>query len=84
MVVKVCVGSACYVKGSHKVISELMTLIEANNLTEKIELKAAFCLSNCTNAVSVSIDDREIFGVDSENVEEFFYKAIKENIDLCK
>ena len=28
MVVNVCVGSACYVKGSHKVIKEMQRLIE--------------------------------------------------------
>jgi NADH:ubiquinone oxidoreductase subunit E len=84
MVVKVCVGSACYVKGSHKVINKIKTLIEANKLIEKVELKAAFCLGHCTNAVSVSIDDDEVYGVDCDNVEEFFNVYIKEKIDLCK
>jgi NADH:ubiquinone oxidoreductase subunit E len=84
MVVKVCVGSACYVKGSHEVIREIKALIENNKLTEKIELKAAFCLGNCTNAVSVAIDDKEIFGVDRNNVEEFFNLHIKEKMDLCR
>jgi len=79
MIIKVCVGSACYVKGSHKVINEIKTLIEVNKLTDKIELKAAFCLGQCTNAVSVSIDD-EIIGVDCDNVKEFFSSYILKKV----
>lgn len=81
MVVKVCVGSACYVKGSHKVINRVKELIELNNLKDKVELKAAFCLGHCTNAVSVEIDETEIFGVDYNNVDEFFNIYIKKKVE---
>lgn len=81
MVVKVCVGSACYVKGSHKVINRVKELIELNNLKDKVELKAAFCLGHCTNAVSVEIDETEIFGVDFNNVDEFFNTYIKKKVE---
>ncbi|EQB90099.1 NADH:ubiquinone oxidoreductase subunit E [Clostridium punense] len=81
MVVKVCVGSACYVKGSHKVINRIKELIELNNLKDKVELKAAFCLGHCTNAVSVEIDETDIFGVDFNNVDEFFNTYIKKKVE---
>ncbi|MPM30043.1 hypothetical protein SDC9_76585 [bioreactor metagenome] len=81
MVVKVCVGSACYVKGSHKVINRVKELIELNNLKDKVELKAAFCLGHCTNAVSVEIDETETFGVDFNNVDEFFNTYIKKKVE---
>lgn len=81
MVVKVCVGSACYVKGSHKVINRVKELIELNNLKDKVELKAAFCLGHCTNAVSVEIDETEIFGVDFNNVDDFFNTYIKKKVE---
>lgn len=84
MIVKVCVGSACYVKGSHKVISRMKRLIELNNLVDKVELKAAFCLGHCTNAVSVEIDESETFGVDHNYVDEFFNTHIKEKVEQCK
>lgn len=80
MIVKVCVGSACYVKGSHKVINRIKELIELNNLKDKVELKAAFCLGHCTNAVSVEIDETEIFGVDVNSVDEFFNTYIKKKV----
>lgn len=83
MVIKVCVGSACYVKGSHKVINEIKSLIETNNLTKTIELKAAFCLGHCTNAVSVSIDDL-VMSVDCDNVSEFFNENVLKKVKECK
>lgn len=78
MVVKVCVGSACYLKGSHQIIKELQRLIEENNLKDKVELKAAFCLGHCTKAVSVMIDDSDIYTVEPNFVEEFF------NLEIVK
>lgn len=83
MVVKVCVGSACYVKGSDIVISSLENLINQYRLTPKVELKASFCLEHCTTAVAVQIDD-EFFEVDPSNVEEFFNVYIKKKVVSCK
>ncbi len=79
MVIKVCVGSACYVKGSHKVINELKNLIEINKLTDVVELKAAFCLGNCTKAVSVVVDDT-LHSVGEEDVKNFFNKNILKKV----
>lgn len=76
MVVKVCVGSACYVKGSHVVIKTLENLINTYRLGERVELKASFCLEHCTQAVAVQIND-EFFEVEAEKVEEFFNEQIK-------
>lgn len=77
--IEVCVGSACYVKGSHEVINCLKDLIHKNNLQNKVQLKAAFCFGHCTDAVCVKINE-EIFSVDKDNVEYIFSKYIKEKI----
>ncbi|MHC1747864.1 MAG: NAD(P)H-dependent oxidoreductase subunit E [Cellulosilyticaceae bacterium] len=79
MEVKICVGSACYVKGSHDVIEALQRLIDSAKLQDEVTLKAAFCLGHCTEAVSLQIDDT-IFGVSKESVEEFFNKEIRGRI----
>ena len=49
MVVDVCVGSSCHLKGSYDVIQKLQKLIAENNLEDKVTLKASFCLGNCSN-----------------------------------
>lgn len=83
MIVKVCVGSACYVRGSHNVINRINSLIELNNLADKIELKASFCLGHCTDSVCVTVDDK-IFTVNEDEVDKFFEEYIIKKVNLCK
>ena len=80
MVVKVCVGSACYVKGSHIIVKSLESLIAEHRLADKVELKASFCLGRCTQAVAVEIDGSEYFAVEPEGVNEFFNEHIKKRV----
>ena len=68
MVVNVCVGSSCHLKGSYDVIQTLKRLIEENGLEGKVELKASFCLGDCSNGVSMKIDDRPIQNATPENI----------------
>lgn len=75
-VLKVCIGSACHLKGAYDVIETFQRLIKENTLEEKIELKAAFCLGHCTEAVSVERWDGEILSVLKDNAEETFQKQI--------
>ena len=78
MTINVCVGSACHIKGSYEVIKCLERLIEKENLSDKITLKASFCLEKCTSAVAVVIDDtEEVLSFSPENTEEKFYELIK-------
>lgn len=75
-VLKVCIGSACHLKGSYDVIEEFKKLIKKNNLENQIELKAAFCLGHCTEAVSVECWDGKILSVSKENIEKIFNDEI--------
>jgi NADH:ubiquinone oxidoreductase subunit E len=75
VIVSVCVGSACHLKGSHNVINRIESLIEEKKLQDKVTLKAAFCIGECTRAVSVKVGD-EIYSVNEENVDEFFNKDV--------
>ncbi|MGL4800430.1 MAG: (2Fe-2S) ferredoxin domain-containing protein [Cellulosilyticaceae bacterium] len=83
MEIKVCVGSACYVKGSHEVIEAFQKFIKQYGLDEKVELKAAFCLGNCTRAVSVQLDGIT-YGVEKEEVEAFFKEYVYRRVTGCK
>lgn len=74
--INVCIGSACHLKGSRQVIQGLQKLIKDHQLEEKVELKAAFCLGHCTDAVSVQVNDDAIISVNEQNVDIFFYEYI--------
>ncbi len=77
----VCVGSACHLKGSYNIINQLQQLIEENQLGDRVEIKAALCLGNCTNAVSVRIgEDGGIISLSNDNIKSFFEKEILEKI----
>ncbi|HSP47442.1 MAG TPA: NAD(P)H-dependent oxidoreductase subunit E [Clostridiaceae bacterium] len=58
MIVEVCIGSSCHLKGSYQVIREIENFITREGLEDRIELKGAFCLGNCTEAVSVRVGER--------------------------
>lgn len=73
MKITVCIGSSCHLKGSRQVIEELQELITKDNLKDQVELCGAFCMKNCVNGVSVTIDDKDnIFSVTPEDAKVFF------------
>lgn len=76
-VIKICVGSSCHLKGSYEVIQKFQTLIAEQHLEDKIELRAAFCLGHCTEAVSVMIPSSEIITVSPLTTDEIFESIIK-------
>ena len=52
-VIYICIGSACHLKGTHEVFEIFRNMIEIHHLENQLELKAAFCIGHCTEAVSV-------------------------------
>ena len=77
MMVYICVGSACHLKGSYDIISLMKKAISEHNLESDIDLKGMFCLGKCGIAgVTIKVDDQIITGVNPENFEQIF----KENI----
>ena len=83
MEIKVCVGSACYVKGSHEVIKIFQELIKQYGLENQVILKAAFCLGHCTEAISIQIEE-SIYSVSKEDVKEFFEEHVYRRLSSCK
>lgn len=65
MVIKVCVGSSCHLKGSYDVVEAFKALVKQYEVSDKVELQASFCLGNCLKGVSVVVE-----GVDGALVPE--------------
>ena len=70
-IIQVCIGSACHLKGSYNIINKLQNIIKEKKLDSQIVVKAAFCLGECTKAVSVKVNDNAIQPLDEESVEGF-------------
>ena len=79
MTLTVCIGSSCHLKGSKKVAQTFERLITENNLREKVNFHAAFCMGNCQNGISVSLDDK-VYSVTPETAEEFFKSEVMSRI----
>jgi len=74
--VKVCVGSACNIKGAPDVIERYKRLIEENALQCDVVLKGCFCMKNCSSGVSVELDGTVLNGLDPAEAEVQFRKLI--------
>ena len=80
MKVTICIGSSCHLKGSRQIIEELQRLVKENKLEDKVELGGAFCMKNCTNGVSVTVDDK-LCSVSPETVKTFFEKEVLSKVN---
>lgn len=76
MRVTICIGSACHLKGSREVISQMQDLVAQNGLVDKVDLNGAFCSGNCVKeGVCVTVDG-ELYSVKPEETKGFFEKEI--------
>ena len=73
--IKVCIGSACHVKGSRRVVEGLQYQIAERKLKDKINLGGVFCMGRCDEGVCVTVDDK-FYSVKPEEVTEFFEKEV--------
>ena len=75
MIVKICIGSSCHLKGSREVIQKLQKLVTEHGLDGTVDLNGDFCSGNCRRGVCVTVDGT-LFSVKPETTEEFFEKEI--------
>lgn len=75
MVVTICIGSSCHLKGSRDIISILERLITLHGISEQVELTGSFCMGECAKGVCVKVDE-ELFSVTPATTEQFFNEHI--------
>ena len=81
LIVQVCVGSSCHLKGSHEIVALLEKAIEENHIEDDVVLSGSFCIGKCNRSgVTIQIDDDIHVGVTIENFQEFFNKHILNTI----
>ncbi len=73
MIIQICVGSSCHLKGSQEIVKLFQTAIEENKLDYYVTLAGSFCTGKCNReGVTVSIDDTVHTGITEENFNQFF------------
>lgn len=79
MKITVCIGSSCHLKGSRQVVERLQELIAENDLGDKVDLGATFCLGKCQQGVCVMVDEA-FHSVSPETVDQFFQDVVKAGV----
>ena len=77
MVIQICVGSSCHIKGAPEIVELLQKAVAEHALEDEVTLAGSFCIGKCNRiGVTVQVDDDIHTGITKENFSEFF----KENV----
>ena len=77
VIVQVCVGSSCHLKGSQDIVELLEKAIEEYKIQDDVVLTGSFCIGKCNRVgVTVQVNDDVYVGITVENFSEFFKKNI--------
>ena len=77
LIVQICVGSSCHLKGSAEIVQLFENAIAEHHIEDEVVLTGSFCIGKCNRVgVTVQVNDDIHVGVTAENFREFF----KENI----
>ena len=82
MIIQVCVGSSCHLKGSPEIVELLQKAVSEHHLETQITLAGSFCTGKCNRiGVTVQVDDDIHTGVTKENFKEFFQNNVLNKIE---
>ncbi len=77
LVVQVCVGSSCHLKGSEAIVRLMEEAIAEYNLDGEVVLVGSFCIGKCNRVgVTIQVNDDIHVGITTENFREFFKEHI--------
>lgn len=73
MIIQICVGSSCYLKGSEELVGMLKKAIEKSGWENEITLAGSFCIGKCNKVgVTIQVDDEICVGVTPADFPEFW------------
>lgn len=82
MIIQICVGSSCHLKGSPEIVELLQKAVTEHQLDDEITLAGSFCIGKCNRTgVTVQVDDDVHTGITRENFKEFFKEKVLDVIN---
>lgn len=85
VLIRVCVGSSCYLKGSSELVDMLNQKIEENGLQDKISLSGSFCMGKCNRVgVTIAVDEEVCVAITKENFNEFWNDKVMTAVSADK
>lgn len=77
MIIQICVGSSCHLKGSEEIIALLQSAVAEHQLEREVTLAGSFCTGNCNRVgVTLQVDDDVYPGITREGFNEFFNEKV--------
>ena len=77
MIIQICVGSSCHLKGSADIVALLQKAVVDHQLECDVTLAGSFCTGQCNRiGVTVQVDDDTYTGITRENFSEFLQEKI--------
>ena len=77
MIIQICVGSSCHLKGSPEIVELLQKAVADNHLESEVTLSGSFCIGKCNRVgVTVQVDDDIHIGITKENFKDFFKEKV--------
>ena len=81
MIIQICVGSSCHLKGSEDIVTLLQQAVAEHHLENQITLAGSFCTGQCNRVgVTVRVDDDIYPGVTREGFQAFFQEKVLQKL----
>ncbi len=77
IIVQICVGSSCHLKGSAELVEMLQKAVEEYHIEDEVTMAGSLCIGKCNRVgVTVQVDDEIHVGINRDNFKEFFNEHI--------
>ncbi len=82
MIIQICVGSSCHIKGSPEIVQLLQEAVAEHHLENEVTLAGSFCIGKCNRiGVTVQVDDEVHTGVTKEGFPAFFRENVLSKLE---
>jgi hypothetical protein len=76
VVITVCVGSSCHVRGSHEILQRYSQIIAEHRLKDQVTLRGSFCMERCAEGVNMDIDGEPLSAQTLQEAERIFQEKV--------
>jgi len=79
MIIQICIGSSCHLKGAEEMVEKFETRLKDGGYEADVTLAGSFCTGHCNRkGVTIQIDDDVFPGVTLEEFPTFFDTHVKQ------
>ena len=82
MIIRVCIGSSCHLKGSPEIVELLQKAVDEYHLENEVTLAGSFCIGKCNPVgVTIQVDDDIHVGITKENFNDFLQEQVLNKLE---